>query len=176
MSYEKKVDGKTVRVVDGDLTLLDVESFVFYATPDLKLGTGYGNMVSLRGGPKIQEELNAIGETAVGNVAVTTAGKLKANCIIHAVGPAFEEEQTDAKLRQVMENTLKAAEEKGVKTLAFPPMGTGFYGIDTKLSATIMAEVINRFLAEAAHLETVTICVRDPWEKAPYETALSALS
>ena len=101
MDREKEINGKIVRVTSGDITELDVDGFVFYATPDLKLGTGVGNAVSLRGGQKILEELNQIGEKAVGEAVATGAGKLKADCIIHAVGPGFQEEDTPEKLRRV---------------------------------------------------------------------------
>ncbi len=173
---EKQIEGKTVRVVSGDLTLLDAESFVFYADPELKLGTGYGNMIALRGGPKIQEELNRIGKLAVGKAVATTAGKLKADWIIHVVGPAFSEEDLPNKLRHAVENALSAADEKGVKSVAFPPMGTGFYGVDPALSARIMTEVIGGFLKNGTGLEDITICVRDPWDTGPYEKALDALA
>ena len=106
----------------------------------------------------------------------TTAGKLKAQCIIHAVGPSFSEEDTPGKLRHAVENALAVAKEKGVKSIVFPPMGTGFYGVEPSLSARVMMEAIGAHLENSATLEEITICVRDPWETAPYEAALSALA
>ena len=57
---EVRTRGRTIRLIKGDLTALDVDAIVFYARPDLKLGSGYGNALAVRGGPKIQQELNGL--------------------------------------------------------------------------------------------------------------------
>jgi O-acetyl-ADP-ribose deacetylase (regulator of RNase III) len=176
MGLEKRINGKVVRVTSGDITELAVDGFVFYATPNLKLGTGVGNAVSLRGGPRIQEELSGIGPKSVGEAVATGAGKLKASCIIHAVGPAFQEAKTKEKLRRVMESSLKVASDKGLHKVAFPPMGTGFFGIPMDLSAKVMSETIGQFLGQATPLQEITICVLDPWDIPVYEEALNALN
>ncbi len=70
MSVTKKLGKGTVHMVKDDLTDMAVDSFVFYAKPDLKLGTGYGNAVAVRGGPTIQDELKAYGNLNVGEAVV----------------------------------------------------------------------------------------------------------
>ena len=176
MDPEIAINGKVLRVISGDITELDVDGFVFYATPDLKLGTGIGNAISLRGGPKIQEELNQIGDQSVGEAVATGAGRLKADCIIHAVGPAFQEEEIPEKLRRVMVSALHVAKEKGLHKVAFPAMGTGFYGVPMDLSAKVMSETIGDFLKQETPVEEITICVLDPWDIPPYDAALQALN
>jgi len=79
MSVTKKLGKGTVRVIKDDLTDMAVDSFVFYATPDLMLGTGYGNAVAVRGEPTIQNELSAYGTLDVGQAVVTGGGNLKVN-------------------------------------------------------------------------------------------------
>ncbi|MDH4351601.1 MAG: macro domain-containing protein, partial [Gemmatimonadota bacterium] len=76
-----------IRIVRGDITELDVDAFVLYANPDLTLGSGFGTVISVRGGPDVQKELAGFGPVAVGEVVVTGAGDLRARHIIHAVGP-----------------------------------------------------------------------------------------
>ena len=44
---EKKINGRTIRVMRDDITLLDVDAFVFYASPDLQLGSGWGNAIAV---------------------------------------------------------------------------------------------------------------------------------
>ena len=175
MGQAKQINKTAVRVVAGDITELDVDGFIYYAASDLKLGTGIGNAISLRGGPKIQEELNQIGEQEVGAAVATGAGRLKADCIIHAVGPGFQEEDLANKLRTVMMNSLKLAAEKGIRRLALPPMGTGFYGVPDDLSAKIMSETIGEFSKAESPIEDITICVLDSWDTQTFEEALIAL-
>ncbi|MGD8921759.1 MAG: macro domain-containing protein, partial [Candidatus Zixiibacteriota bacterium] len=99
MSDSITINSRTLRVFVDDITMLDVDAFVFYARPELTLGAGFGTAISVRGGPSIQEELNGKGPLGVTEVITTAAGDLKADFIIHAVGPAFMEEGTEGKLR-----------------------------------------------------------------------------
>jgi O-acetyl-ADP-ribose deacetylase (regulator of RNase III) len=153
-----------VRLLRVDITELEVDGLVYYAQPDLNLGAGFGGAIGVRGGASIQKELNELaGEEPLptGTVVVSEAGKLKAKRILHAVGPRFREAETERKLRETMHNCLAAAEEKGMKTLAFPLMGAGYYGIPPSLSARVMLKALNEHLAGSSGIEEVLICVFD---------------
>ena len=164
-----------LRLVMEDITLLDTEAFVFYARPDLKLGSGFGTAVSMRGGPSIQEALDAHDGAEVTDVVVTKAGKLKAERIFHAVGPAFQEEGIHDKLRATIVNTLKAAEDLGVKRIAFPAMGAGFYGVPLPESAEITLTAIADRLAGGSSLEEVVVCLLDHRELDAFQARLDDL-
>lgn len=171
---EKTVNGKTLRLIKGDLTALDVEAFVHYARPDLKLGAGVGNAIAVRGGPKVQEALNGTGPLPVGEAVVTEAGNLKARWIVHAVGPRFQEEDLEARLRTTVINALRRADEKGIKTLALPAMGAGFYGVPIPVCARVMLDAIHEYLKGNTGLSAVIICVNDGREFAPFRHAIQA--
>ncbi|MHC4470081.1 MAG: macro domain-containing protein, partial [Planctomycetota bacterium] len=109
------VESTPLELVRGDVTLLEVDAFVFYATHDLKLGSGFGGAIAVRGGPSIQEELDELGPLETCEAVVSAAGELKAKHIIHAVGPRFEEPGVEDKLRRTMRNVLALADEKGVE-------------------------------------------------------------
>ena len=172
---EKKINGKTIRLIKGDLTDLDVDAFTFYATEDLALGSGYGTAITIRGGPKIQEELQTLAPVSMGDAVVSAAGELKADYIIHAVGPKFQEEDEEGKLRKAMTSSLKKAEEKGIKRLAFPPMGSGFYGIPVDLCARVMLETIKEHLSGSTPLDEIIICTPDTREMNPFASKLETL-
>jgi O-acetyl-ADP-ribose deacetylase (regulator of RNase III) len=173
---EKKLGNATVHVEKEDITLLDVDAFVYYAAHDLKLGTGMGGAIAVRGGPAIQKELDAIGKAETTQAVVTGAGELKAKQIIHAVGPRFQEPETEPKLAATMQAVLKLAEEKGLESLALPAMGCGFYGIPLDVSARIVLEEVKRHLAGASTLKQVRISVIDQREYKPFANRLSALA
>ncbi|MFC2174228.1 macro domain-containing protein [Acidobacteriota bacterium] len=161
MEVERKINDKIVKLVQGDVTDLEIEAFVFYARNDLNLGSGYGGAIAVRGGPSIQDELKKLDAVETGEAVITGAGNMKAKHIIHAVGPKFQEENQEKLLQQTMESTLKLAEENGLKALAFPPMGVGFYGVPPEISARIMIEAFNAHLSEQSGLEEIVICVYD---------------
>ena len=153
-----------VRLLRVDITEQEVDGFVFYAQPDLSLGAGFGGAIGVRGGASIQKELKELaadGPLPTGAVVVSEAGKLKAKHIIHAVGPRFKEAETEARLLETMRNCLAAAEEKGMKTLAFPLMGAGYYGIQPTVSAGVMMEALKTHLTGDSGIEEVRICVYD---------------
>jgi O-acetyl-ADP-ribose deacetylase (regulator of RNase III) len=169
--------GKTVvRLIKGDITELEVDGFVFYAQLDLALGSGFGGMIAVRGGASIQKELDAVAPVAYLDAVVSGAGKLKADHIIHAVGPRFREDDIETKLLTTMENCLARAEEKGLKTLAFPAMGAGYYGIPAQLSATVMLAALETHLSGETGLDGVTICVLDKPQFKAFEAAFAAIS
>lgn len=168
-----QVNNRTVRLMRGDITDLEFESFVFYARHDLALGSGYGGAIAVRGGPGIQENLKEFGSLKTTEVIVTEAGELKARYIIHAVGPRFQEENTEDKLRTTILNVFRAAEERGIKKIAFPPMGTGFYGVPVDVCARVMIDTITEYLRGANGFEDVVICLQDSREFNPFQAYLN---
>ena len=166
---ESKVKNSTVILEKGDLTAMEIEAIVFYASPDLKLGSGFGSAIAARGGMSIQEELKPIGTITTGEAVVSGAGQLNSKFIVHAVGPRFQESDTEGKLRKTMQNALKVAEEKGIHEMAFPPMGTGFYGISLDMCSKVMIDVIKEKLENSTSIEKVVICVLDNREYKVFE-------
>jgi len=161
-----------LRVVTGDITALEVEAFVFYARPTLELGAGFGSAIVRRGGPAIKKALDAIGSIAPTEAVVTTGGNLKAKHIVHAAGPAFQEENLEEKLRATIANVLRRAEEQGISQIAFPPMGAGFYGVPLPLSVKLTIEAISAHLSSSGTIREVLLCANDGRERAAFEAAL----
>lgn len=155
---ERKINQTSVRLEMGDVTELDSDAFVFYARSDLQLGSGYGTAIMVRGGPEIKKELESLAPVQTGEAVVTSAGELKAKSIIHAVGPKFQEPDTEGKLRKTMSAALKAAEEHGIERLAFPPMGSGFYGVPPDICADVMVSVLKAHLSNGSNLKEVVFC------------------
>lgn len=177
MSDEKKVNETTIRLIKGDITDIDVEAFVFYARPNLKLGAGFGNAISVRGGPSIQKELDEHATPVdICEAVVTEAGKLKAKYIIHAVGPAFQEPETEDKLRNTVINSLKRADEKGIQQVAFPLMGAGFYGVPMDLSARITLATIKDYLTNETKVKEVIVVALDNRELEPFQKQLEGIA
>ena len=166
----------TLCLVRDDITTLDVDAFVFYAQPDLALGSGFGTAISSRGGPSIQKELDRLDPIDTTQVVVTGAGRLKADFIVHAVGPRFSEDDTEGKLRTTVLNSLKVADAEGVKRIALPPMGTGFYGVPLPLCARVMIDAIKGYLEGETQIEEVVLCVMDQHEYTPFQSQLATLN
>jgi O-acetyl-ADP-ribose deacetylase (regulator of RNase III) len=87
----------------------------------------------------------------------TTAGNLPARFVIHTVGPVWrggkaEEEQL---LRNCYLNSLKIAEDLGLRTVAFPNISTGIYGYPKLPAAQVAVKAVRLYQASATKLEKV---------------------
>jgi O-acetyl-ADP-ribose deacetylase (regulator of RNase III) len=175
MFEEWRVNGRLLRVVTGDLLELDVEAVVYYARPDLALGSGYGGAIAAKGGPKVQEELKKLAPLDMTKAVVTSGGNLKAKYVIHGVGPRFQEEGMEEKLRATLESVLRLAEEKKLGSLGFPAMGAGFYGVPLEVCAGVMLGTLQGYLAGKTSLKEVVICLRDSREYGFFEKKLKEM-
>lgn len=123
-----KVGNAEISLVEGDITEQDTDAIVNAANAQLVLGAGVAGAIRRKGGPQIQLECDQIGGTPVGTAVITSGGLLKARYVIHAVGPQMGEGSEDAKLKGATLSSLKLADEKGLRSLAFPAISTGIFG------------------------------------------------
>ena len=176
MAEEKKVKNSKIRVEVSDVTDVDVDAFVYYAKENLELGTGFGTAISVRGGPGVQEELKKIGGVKPSEAVVSSAGEMKAQHIIHAAGPKFQEADFEKKLTTTIVNALRAAEKIGVKRLAMPAMGAGFYGLPIDASADVTIGTVSKHLENSSNIEEVVLCMLDSKQYDAYQERLAKLS
>ena len=160
---EKTINGKTLRLVQGDITERDVDVIVNAANSHLQHGGGVAGAIVRKGGQIIQEESNKIGHTPVGTAAITVAGKLPAKFVIHAVGPRMGEGDEDNKLKSAVLSSLKLASEKGLKSISIPAISSGIFGFPKDRCANILVHEAARFLKEnkETSLNTVEFCIFD---------------
>jgi len=97
---------------------------------------------------------------------ITTAGKLKAKHVIHAVGPRMGEGDEDRKLKNATLNSLKVADRNSLKSLSFPAISAGIFGFPIERCADIMLETTIHYLKGQTGLERVVFCL---FGRASYE-------
>jgi O-acetyl-ADP-ribose deacetylase (regulator of RNase III) len=153
------IEKSTIEIVEGDITEMDTDAIVNAANAALQLGGGVAGAIRRKGGSAIQAECDGIGGTFVGGAVITTAGNLKARCVIHAVGPRMGEGNEDQKLRNATLNSLKVAEENKVKSLSFPAVSAGIFGFPLERCAHIMLSTTIEFLKGKTGIEKVVFCL-----------------
>ncbi len=144
-----------VRIQEGDITELEVDAIVNPANTRLQLGAGVAGAIRAKGGPSIQAECDRHGPIALGEVAVTGAGALRAKCIIHAAGMELGGRVEEDTLRAVTLRCLAEAERRGLRALALPAIGAGIGGLGMQRCAEIMLDVVESHLARGSTLEEV---------------------
>ena len=159
----------TFEVVQGDITELDVDAIVNAANNHLLMGGGVAGAIKRKGGKEIEEEAVQKGPIPVGEAVVTGAGKLKARYVIHAATMGLDFKTDAEKIRLATRNAMKRAVELGVRSVAFPALGTGVGGFPVREAMRIMYDEVKAFADQDIRVIFVLYSRKD------YEEALAAL-
>ncbi len=150
-----------VEVQQGDITQLEFDALVNVANNRLWMGGGVAGALKRAGGKEIEAEAVKKGPIPIGEAVSTGAGKLKAKYIIHAAVMG-QDLQTDAeKIREATKNSLLRGDELGIKSIAFPALGTGVGGFPLDKCARIMIGEVFRYSATETGLEKVAFVLFD---------------
>ena len=159
MRAEYKINNCKLLLMTGDITELAVDAIVNAANAQLILGGGVAGAIREKGGSSIQRECDQIGGTFVGGAVITGAGNLKANYVIHAVGPRMGEGDEDAKLENATYNTLRLAVDNNLESVAFPAISTGIFGFPVDRCAKIMIRTTRQFIDNHKSPDQVVFCL-----------------
>src|SRR5690349_20210279 len=123
--------GQTIQIVQGDITIEEVDAIVNAANDHLQHGGGVAWAISKKGGSTIQKESDAWtrqhGRVAHASPAWTSGGLLPAKYVIHAVGPVWGDGDEDHKLQSAVTGSLRVADELKCSSIAMPAISTGIY-------------------------------------------------
>jgi len=154
---EIKVHTSVIALCQGDITRQKVDAIVNAANSRLAGGGGVDGAIHRAGGPAIMQECRSIGGCPTGEAVITTGGNLPAQHVIHTVGPVYRNGKSgEARLlRNAYHNSLRLAEEKGFKTLAFPSISTGVYGYPIEEASGIALTTVIEHVKACTSLERV---------------------
>lgn len=157
-----RIKDTEIRIVKGDITALKVDAIVNAANNELEMGGGVAGAIKRKGGKEIEEEALRKGPIKIGEAVVTSAGKLPAKYVIHAATMGLDFKTDEFKVRNSCKNSLLAAEELKIKSLAFPALGCGVGGFPLLAAAKIMAQEILKHLREdKSSLKEIIFCLYD---------------
>jgi O-acetyl-ADP-ribose deacetylase (regulator of RNase III) len=150
----RSIEGHAVVAVHGDLTTQRVGAVVNAANSQLAHGGGVAKALANAGGAEVQRESNTWvrmnGPVGPGQAAVTTAGQMRAERVIHVVGPMYQQDQdNEGLLAQAVRAALDAADEEGLASVALPAISAGIYGYPPAEAARVIAAEATRWLRQA---------------------------
>jgi len=161
------MNNSKITFTQGDITKQDTDAIVNAANSSLMGGGGVDGAIHRAGGSAILEECKKIvaeiGRLPTGEAVITTAGNMSSKYVIHTVGPIWgggirNEAQL---LANCYKNSLRVAEENGVKTIAFPSISTGAYRYPLNEAAKIAVTAVKEFLKNSEQIKEVKFVLFD---------------
>jgi O-acetyl-ADP-ribose deacetylase len=132
-----------VTFVVGDLTTQELDAIVNAANESLLGGAGLDGAIHRSGGPEILAECRLLGGCETGDAKATTAGRMPARWVVHAVGPMWRggENGEPELLASAYRRSLEVASELGATTIGLPALSCGIFGYPPELAAPIAVGV-----------------------------------
>jgi O-acetyl-ADP-ribose deacetylase len=163
-----------IKVVQADITKLEVDAISNAANTALQHGGGVAGAISRAGGPDVQNECDDRAPIDLGEAVATTAGEMPAKWVIHAATMELGGPTSAEIIRRATSSTLAIADELGAKSLALVAFGTGVGGFPIDEAARIEVEEVERHLAEGSELERIVFAVFGEKAQLAFEEALDA--
>ena len=150
-----------ISIVQGDITRLEVDAIVNAANSSLLGGGGVDGAIHDAAGPELLAYNRTLGGCPTGEARISPGFKLPARWVISTVGPVWQggNHREDELLANCYRNSLALAEQRGLKTIAFPAISTGIYSFPLERATRIAVAESRRWLdAHALPEQVVFVC------------------
>uniref|UniRef100_A0A8C8I915 Macro domain-containing protein n=1 Tax=Oncorhynchus tshawytscha TaxID=74940 RepID=A0A8C8I915_ONCTS len=137
----------------GKIGTIKVEGIINPTNAEMDLKEGVGNALEKAGGrdflEAVKELRKAQGPLEVASVAVSQASGMPARFVIHCNIPQWGSEKCEDQLEKTVKACLSAAEEKKLKSVAFPSLPAGRNGFPKQTAAQLILKAISNHFVSA---------------------------
>lgn len=141
---EVRINDVVLECVQGNIVAQEgFDAIVNAANAWLRSGGGVAGAIHRAAGPGLEEECRPLAPIKTGEAVITGGHNLPNPYVIHVLGPVYGVEKDPAeKLAACYRNALKLADEKGLKSIAFPAISTGAFGYPVEEAARVAFETV----------------------------------
>lgn len=154
---KKVFSGVTVELLRGDITnQKDIDAVVNAANGQLMPGGGVAGAIHRAAGPGLYKECRPLAPIKTGEAVITGGHNLPNKYVIHCLGPVYGIDKPEDKLlASCYSNALKIADEKGIKSIAFPAISTGIFGYPVEEAAKVALDTIIKTAPNLKNVKTI---------------------
>lgn len=167
----------TIKLIQADITKLEVDAIVNAANKSLLGGGGVDGAIHLAAGNELLKACKLLNGCETGQAEITLGFLLKAKHIIHTVGPIYKvhpKETAEKLLVSSYWESLQLAKITGCQTIAFPNISTGVYGFPKERAAELAIQTIMKFeKSNPENTSQVIFCCFDDENFRIYQRLLS---
>lgn len=151
-----------IRILETDITQLNVDAIVNAANGRMIHGAGVAGAIRKEGGPLLTTQSQRFAPVPLGRVCITAGGSMPCKQVIHAAVMENPGGYTDVGIvANATRNSLLAAEAIGCETLALPAFGTGIGGLAPAAVAAVMRAEITVYARamESCSVKEITLAL-----------------
>lgn len=141
--------GQKLCLTQNDLShigAMKVEGIIHPTSADIDLKEDIGNALEKAGGKEFLEAVKELrkshGSLEVSEAALSQANGLAAKFVIHCHIPQWGSDKCEEQLEKTVKNCLSAAEDKKLKSVAFPTFPSGRNGFPKQTAAQVILRAI----------------------------------
>ncbi|XP_073429903.1 core histone macro-H2A.1 isoform X2 [Dendrobates tinctorius] len=153
--------GQKLQVVKADIATLESDAVVHPTGSDLYTGGQVGSALEKKGGKEFMEAVTELkkknGPLDIAGAAVSSGHGLPAKFVIHCNSPSWGSDKCEELLEKTVKNCLALADEKKIKSIAFPSIGSGRNGFPKQTAAQLILKAISNYFVSTMSSSIKTV-------------------
>nr|XP_045007823.1 core histone macro-H2A.1 isoform X3 [Jaculus jaculus] len=153
--------GQKFQVVQADIASIGSDAVVHPTNNDLYIGGEVGNTLEKKGGKEFVEAVLELrkknGPLEVAGAAVSAGHGLPAKFVIHCNSPVWGADRCEELLEKTVKNCLALADDKKLKSIAFPSIGSGRNGFPKQTAAQLILKAISSYFVSTMSSSIKTV-------------------
>lgn len=140
----------------------DFDAVVNAANAELRTGGGVAGALHRAAGPGLAEEGRPLAPLRPGQAVITSGHRLPNPWVIHCLGPVYGRDRPeDELLASCYREALRIAEERGLRSIAFPALSTGAFGYPIEAAAEVALRTVLDAAPDFRALERIRFVLYD---------------
>ncbi|XP_006017254.1 PREDICTED: core histone macro-H2A.1 isoform X1 [Crocodylus porosus] len=156
--------GQKLNLIHSEISNLagfEVEAIINPTNADIDLKDDLGSTLEKKGGKEFVEAVIELrkknGPLEVAGAALSAGHGLPAKFVIHCNSPGWGSDKCEELLEKTVKNCLAVADEKKLKSIAFPSIGSGRNGFPKQTAAQLILKAISSYFVSTMSSSIKTV-------------------